>query len=70
MEKFHTRLATAYLEQVEKKPDLKSKFQTLIIKSTLIKASFLLSRLERKADMEQEKAILYGKVSSLLREVQ
>ena len=68
VEKFHTQLASAYLDRIEKKGNdedtessLRAKFQSLIVTSSLVRASFLLSRLE-KTDLEQEKAILYGKV--------
>ena len=44
--------------------DLRAKFQALIIKSSLVRPEYLLSRLE-KTDMHQEKAILHGKVRNI-----
>lgn len=66
MEKFHTQLASTYLDrllQPNARADeaLRQRFRNLIVQSTLIRPNFLLSRLE-KTDLEQEKAILHGKV--------
>ena len=46
--------------------DLRAKFQALIIKSSLVRPEYLLSRLE-KTDMHQEKAILHGKVKKTIK---
>ena len=65
VEKFHTMLASTYLDRLQssesEKDNLREKFRSFIVKSTFVRAQFLLSRIE-KTDMEQEKAILYGKV--------
>ena len=44
--------------------ELRAKFQALIIKSSLVRPEYLLSRLE-KTDMHQERAILHGKVRNI-----
>lgn len=68
-EKFHTLLATKYLERLsslelhdERAIQIRAQFQAFIVKSNLIKPAHLMSRLE-STDLHQEKAILYGKVS-------
>lgn len=64
------QLATTYLDLLSKVADpketakLRAKFQTLIIKSSLVRPEYLLSRLE-KTDMHQEMAILHGKVKDI-----
>lgn len=73
VEKFHTQLASTYIDLIEsgseddeEKDKLKEKFRGLIVQSNLVRGDFLLSRLE-KTDMHGEKAILYGKVSQKLK---
>jgi len=64
VEQFHTQLALSLLDSIESRRDdieARATFQTLIAKSALIQPAFLLSRLEKAADMLEEKAILYGK---------
>lgn len=67
-EKFHTLLATKYLERLsslelhdERAIQIRAQFQAFIVKSNLIKPAHLMSRLE-STDLHQEKAILYGKM--------
>lgn len=59
IEKFHTQLAATYLDLLEagdpaNEQELRSKLQSLIINSDLVRAPFMLSRLE-KTDLHQVK---------------
>ena len=64
IEHFHTVLALNYLTLIETgggSAGFRQRFQSLLVKSDLIRWDALLSRLE-KTDLEEEKAILHGKL--------
>ena len=68
-------MAVTYLDLIQseecpdRKKDLRSKFQSFILNSNLIRPKYLLSRIEGLQgddDLCQEKATIYGKVYTLI----
>jgi hypothetical protein len=68
-------LAVTYLDLIQseecpdQKKELRSKFQSFILSSNLIRPKYLLSRIEGlqgDEDLCQEKATIYGKVCPLI----